>query len=109
MVRALAAKDYQAEAAFELPDFLKNLNYDGYQQIRYRPEQGPWYTDALRFTLQFFHPGYIYREPVLIHLAEDGQVHEFPFSPQQFAYGTNQFPKPLPGNLHFAGLHVFAG
>lgn len=103
--RALAAKDYRPEQT-KLPDFLKNLNYDGYLHIRYRPENGPWMGDHLPFTLQFFHPGYLYQDAVLIHLVEQGRVHDFHFSPSQFDYQTNRFPAPVPDNLSFAGLRV---
>ena len=103
--RALAAKDYRAEPR-KLPDFLKNLNYDGYLHIRYRPETGPWMKDHLPFTLQFFHPGYLYQDPVRVQLIEQGRVHDFPFSPSQFDYQTNRFPAPVPEDLSFAGLRV---
>ncbi len=104
--QALAAKPFQPDNGVALPDFLKNLDYDGYQQIEYRPDRGPWFKDHLRFTFQFFHPGYLYKDPVRIHLIENGRGDDFPFSPDQFKYGTNRFPKPLPPGLAFAGLRV---
>lgn len=103
--RVLASRDYRAEAN-KLPDFLNKLSYDDYQVIRFRPEQGPWHEDRLDFSLQFFHPGYLYRDPVIVHLVEQGQIRDFDFSPQQFDYGKVRFPESVPQDLHFAGLRV---
>ena len=103
--RDLAARDYRPEPN-KLPEVLKKLSYDDYQDIRFRSEQGPWPNERLEFTLQFFHPGYLYQDPVVIHLLEEGQVRDFEFSPQQFDYGRVTFPEPLPRDLHLAGLRV---
>ncbi len=62
--------------------------------------------EPLEFTLEFFHPGFLYQDPVLIHRVEEGQVRDFDFSPQQFDYGRVHFPEPLPRGIHFAGLRV---
>jgi glucans biosynthesis protein len=103
--RTLASREYHPEPN-KLPEFLKRLGYDDYQVIRFRPEQGPWHNEPLEFTLQFFHPGYLYQDPVLIHLVEERQVRDFDFSPDQFDYGRVKFREPWPGDLHFAGLRV---
>ena len=103
--RTLAARDYHPEPN-KLPEVLKKLGYDDYQAIRYRPEKGPWHNEPIEITLQFFHPGYLYQDPVLIHLVEEGQVRDFGFSPEQFDYGRVHFPEPLSRDLHFPGLRV---
>jgi glucans biosynthesis protein len=103
--RQLARKPFQADSA-KIPEFLKGLSYDRYQAIRYRPEEDPWFREKLPFTLQFFHPGNIYQDAVLIHLVDGETVTNFGFSPDQFDYGKNRFPEPVPRNLHFAGLRV---
>ena len=103
--RGLASRSYQPATA-KLPDELRHLNYNDYEAIRFRPEQGPWQNEHLDFTLQFFHPGFLYQDPVVIHLVEEGRVRDFEFSQKQFDYGRVHFPQPLPTGLHFAGLRV---
>lgn len=103
--RQRAATEYRAEPN-RLPQFLKSLGYDHYQMIRFRPETGPWAKDSGRFSLQFFHPGYLYQNPVAIHLVDQSRATDFHFSPTQFDYGRNQFPEPVPADLPFAGLRV---
>ncbi len=98
--RQRAATEYRPEPN-RLPQFLKGLGYDNYQMIRFRPEAGPWAEESGRFSLQFFHPGYLYQNPVAVHLVDQGRVTAFQFSPAQFDYGRNHFPKPMPADLQF--------
>ena len=51
-----------------MPDALKQdkLDYDKYRRIRFRGEQALWSADKLPYRVEFFHPGYIYQEPVRI-------------------------------------------
>jgi glucans biosynthesis protein len=102
----LASNEYRPVATPNLPEPFAKLSYDDYQSIHFVPAQGPWENEQLRFTFQFFHRGFIYREPVTIHLVEEGQVHDFSFAPSQFNYGKLKVPADLPADLQFAGLRV---
>jgi glucans biosynthesis protein len=104
--RELAANDYKPETGPELPGYLKDLTYDDYQSIRFLSSQTPWQGEGLGFSFEFFHRGYIYKDPVRIHLLEQGEVHEFQFSTKQFNYGKQRFREEVPSGLHFAGLKV---
>jgi glucans biosynthesis protein len=104
--KALAAQEYKQQTQPEVPDFIRNLTYDQYQCIRFRPEQSPWSQKQLRFSLEFFHRGYLYADPVRIHLLESGKLRDLPFSPELFDYGNNHFAKPISGDLGFAGFRV---
>jgi glucans biosynthesis protein len=105
-VRAMAAQPYHAEAAPVLPDSLKGLSFDQYQSLRFRPEQGPWHGQAMRFSLQFLHRGYLFQDSVRVYLVDAGQVQDFRFSPEQFDYSQLHLTKPVTGDLQFAGLRV---
>ncbi|HZR21566.1 MAG TPA: glucan biosynthesis protein [Verrucomicrobiae bacterium] len=104
--RALAAAEYHPDTRPELPETLKKLSYDDYQAIRFIPAQGPWQKENLRFTFQFFHRGFIYHDPVRIHLVEQNQVHDFLFNTNQFEYLKKGPEGALPADLSFAGLRV---
>lgn len=103
--RALASKEFHPRSS-DLPDAWKNLTYDQYQQIHFRPESGPWNGEPVRFTFQFFHRGFIYADPVLVHLIENGVVQDYPFSQAQFDYAAKPLPANLPPDNVFAGLRV---
>lgn len=103
--RALAEHPYQKPPAPPLPDFLRNLNYESYRLIRFRPDQSLWRTDS-KFRLQFFHPGYLFREPVRVNVLADGQTNQVRFSPEMFDYNLLTLQQPVPNDLYFAGLRL---
>lgn len=104
--RARAANEYHPDNKPELPDFLKKLNYDDYREIRFLEQQSQWHAERLPFEIQLFHRGYLFVDPVRIHLIEGGKVSDLQYAPAQFDYGRNQIPKPLPLDLQFAGLNL---
>ena len=68
-----------------LPATLAALSYDEYRAIAYRPDAAVW-RGAARFEIQLFHPGFLYPDPVRLHLIEDGAVTSLPFDPALFEY-----------------------
>ncbi len=104
--RDLASKAYAAVAEPKLPDALASLDYDQYQQVQFRPEAGPWHDQKLRFDLRLICRGYIYREPVKLHLLEGGQEQQVRFTISMFNPGRVQFKGPVPEGLDFAGFKV---
>jgi glucans biosynthesis protein len=106
LARSLAAKDFRPEQNADLPEALKKLTYDQYQAIRFRPEHSLWKDDHVRFIAQFFQRGYLYQDPVKIHVIDGGQVSDVAFSPEQFDYQTNRIPKDLPATLQFGGFRL---
>jgi glucans biosynthesis protein len=103
--RDSAKKEYKAPAA-RLPDHLKSLGYDAYMGIHFRREKSLWHGVPGRFEVQFLHPGYLYQEPVRIHVVEEGTEREVQFSPDMFDYGEHRVPEPLPRDLFLTGLRV---
>ena len=64
--KALAFQPYQ-EAKPEVPEWLKKLSYDQYNEIRFDPRLTRWRTEGLPFQMQFFHPGGLFTRPVRIN------------------------------------------
>src|SRR5437773_7037793 len=63
--KTLASGPYRPNE-MALPDVLRDLNYDTYRMITFRRERGLWYQAPTHFQAQFFHPGYLYKQPVAI-------------------------------------------
>lgn len=105
--QALAAASYQAPDN-NLPAALQNLTYDQYRNIRYKPEFSLWREEELPFEVQFFHPGFLYREPVTLHLVDDDgdEVSPLPFSAKAFDYGQAQLDLEDVESLGYAGFRV---
>src|SRR5579871_4954115 len=72
LARGLAQRAWQAPDA-SLPDALKNLDYQQYRAIRFDPAKALWRGQKLRFTAEFFHRGFLYKEAVKIYQVADGR------------------------------------
>lgn len=104
--RALAAQAAPAREEERLPRFLADLDYERYLRIHVPAEQSLWHGEPLRFRVQFFHPGYLYREPVGVSVVERDDLREIPFNPSYFDYSRVQLPGPVPEELSFAGIRL---
>ena len=62
---ALAAQSYKAPRS-DCPKALKDLSYDEYRDIRFKPARSLWRAANLPFEVQLFHPGLYYDKPVRI-------------------------------------------
>jgi glucans biosynthesis protein len=104
--KTLAAAPYKEDRR-RVPDFLMNINFDQWRDIRFRTENSLWRKDKLPFEVQFFHPGLYYEYGVTINsLAPDGTITSLTPSPELFNYGQNDFGDKVPGDIGFAGFRV---
>lgn len=105
--KALAAKPF-APVPASLPEGLKSLNDEQYRDIRFKPDAALWRNDDLPVQVEFVHRGPPYRAPVPIGILVEGKVQPVRYDPALFDFGRNAFPKPLPGDLGFAGFRLTA-
>ena len=105
---ALAAQSYKAPRN-ELPKALKDLSYDEYRDIRFRPARSLWRSANLPFEVQLFHPGLFYDKPVRIFEIVAGIPREVKFDPELFDYGKNNLDKAALRNAGFAGFRLHFG
>ncbi|PZO71466.1 MAG: glucan biosynthesis protein G, partial [Sphingomonas taxi] len=103
--RDLARQPYDP-AARELPEELRNLSFDRYRDIRFRPDRSLLAAGGSPFRMQMFHPGFLYRRPVVVNVVRDGIATPAPYSGALFDYGANKFERPLPVDLGFAGFRL---
>ncbi len=80
-----AAEEY-APPRGEVPSALAEMDYSTYQQIRFRRDAALWTGDDHGFSVQMFHPGFLFTDPVSLHVLEDGVSREVPFDPALFRY-----------------------
>ena len=104
LARDLAQKPYKAPDN-KLPDPLKDLTYDRYRMIRFKPDQAVWRNDGLPFQLQFFHRGFYYTNRVDIFEVKDGVAYPIIYSPAMFTFGDGPVPD-IRGHLGFAGFRI---
>lgn len=102
---ALANQPFQAVDT-QVPDFLKNLDYDQYRDIRFKADKSVWRAEGLPFELQFAPLGFLFQDRVVINLVVDGDVKPVEYANDLFDFGRNPVPDNLPKDLGFAGFKV---
>ncbi len=104
---AMAREPYQAHAPHDR-DLLFRIDYDAYQQITFRHDEGIW-VGRSAYPVELFHLGRYFMEPARIFVITDGQSREVLYDPALFSYGKADFARELPGDTGFAGLRVMSG
>ncbi len=107
--RELAAGAYQAPNKDSLPEWMKSLSYDQYRDIRFDPNKAMWGDTNSTFRAMFFHPGYLFLEPVGIHEFTETHRQRVRLFDGFFQYGplvTNR--GELPADAGFAGFRLHA-
>jgi glucans biosynthesis protein len=88
LAQKLARRRYKAPV--DIPTYgLGELDYDGYRDIRFRPDKAIWRKEDVGFELQLFPCAYIYRTPVEIFLVEGGEVRRLYGDPALFEFGDS--------------------
>ena len=84
-----------------------SVDYDAFQDIRFRPEMAVRLDGPGAFPVQLFHPGRFFQQPVRVHVVEDGTAREVLYDPALFTFGPKaSFVRDLPPDLGFAGFRV---
>jgi glucans biosynthesis protein len=103
--KALAAQPFQ-DPVVTVPEFLSQLTYDQWRDIRFRPERALWREKNLPFEVQFFHPGLYYDRVVGLNEVDSTGIKPVAFSPGLFDYGKNDIASRVPQDLGFAGFRL---
>jgi glucans biosynthesis protein len=103
--RDLAGAGYKAPQT-QLPQELRDLDYDALRDIRFRPENSLWRAEKLPFELMFFHPGRNFQDPVRINTIDPSGVKRVEFNTTMFDYGRNKLDQQKLRNVGFAGFRV---
>jgi len=102
MARQLALQPYKPPDS-TLPPALRNLDYEAYRSIRFDPAKALWRGQGRKFTVQFFHRGFLYQDRVEIHEVADGRAVPVPYSADLFSF--DKVP-PSSGDVGFAGFRI---
>jgi glucans biosynthesis protein len=105
----LATRPYE-ETKDILPQTVRDLTYDQYRDIRFRPEKALWRSEGLPFEVQFFQRASFAFMPssldkVMINVVDQGRVVRVPYTSDMFDFGRNVVAA-LPANLGFAGFRL---
>ncbi len=93
----------------DLPDVLQadKLNYDKYREIQFRHEKALWTAEQLPFRVEFFHPGYLYQEPIHLNEFTANASQPIRFVQDFFNYRTaTDIAGRIPANTGYAGFRL---
>lgn len=99
-----AARPYEPSGR-DTPKFFREINYDTYRRITFRPDTTVWGDANLKFQLQFYHPGYLYAG-VRLNEFTDTHAQPIPFAQSFFDYHDLKVPMSSRWGLEFAGFKV---
>ncbi len=102
--KALAAKPYQAPPL--IPQPLRNLTYQQYQGIRFKPERSLWAAGGSDFQVMLVSPGLYFTHPVTINVVDAGGVHAVVYRKGDFTFATPEVDAMVPDDLGFAGFKL---
>jgi glucans biosynthesis protein len=105
--RALAAEKF-VRPKIDLPKALQELSYDRYREIRFKLERAIWSSEGLPFIVELLHRGFLFTEPVAIHIVADGQARRIAYSPDLFTFGPGVSPPSEGSVTDFAGFRLRA-
>jgi glucans biosynthesis protein len=104
-----AQKPFHSPRA-DLPAILRadSLDYDKYREIRFRHENALWAAEGLPFHVEFFHPGYLYEEPVHMYEFMLNHMQPIRFSQDFFDYSpiVQSIKDQIPANTGYAGFRL---
>ena len=102
LARNLAQQPYKAPNS-PLPDDLAKLDYQAYRSIRFDPGHALWRGQGLKFTAEFFHRGFLYKDRVDIYQVTNGHAVPIRYSPDLFTFDK---VKPPTEDIGFAGFRL---
>lgn len=103
----LAQKPYQGPSQ-HLDPFFEGLKYDGHRQIRYRRDQALFSPLGDVYRVEFFHPGWMFKKPVVFFNIDGAQTRAVPFDRAKFDYGELKVPGQAVNPTGYAGFRVLA-
>jgi periplasmic glucans biosynthesis protein len=107
IARDLAQEEFHDVSESAIPEFLRTMGYDQWRDIRCKAACALWAKDRTKFTIQYFHPGFLFNKPVTINVVDGRAVRRVAFSPRLFDYGLTGFGEKVPKEgLGFGGFRV---
>ncbi|MES2997438.1 MAG: glucan biosynthesis protein [Verrucomicrobiota bacterium] len=107
--RELANRPYAPPSSANFPAWMAKLNYDQYKDIRFNQSRALWIADNLPFRAAFYHPGYLFREPVTLNEFTKGFQQRIRFAEGYFTYGHLVGERGvLPEDGGFGGFRLHA-
>ncbi len=104
LAAARAAAKYQPRPT--VPQVWRDLTYEQYKLIRFRPEAALWYGTDAPFNVDFFTPGLYFPHAIKVDIIEDGAARPVAFDLSMFEKSDSVPDLPVDDSLGFSGLRL---
>jgi glucans biosynthesis protein len=102
------AREPYTDTRHQVPQWLLDISYDQWRDIRFRADRALWRDRHLPFEVQFFHPGLYYPRTIAVNEVTPDGVRPVVSSSAEFDYGKNDFAGAIPADLGYAGFRIHA-
>ncbi|MBS3804539.1 MAG: glucan biosynthesis protein G [Oleiphilaceae bacterium] len=102
--RTLAAESYKAPTP--VPEFLRELDYDDYRNIRFKPDASLWRGSESGFEVMLVAPGSFYKRAVKINEIDADGVRPVEFDKSKFDFSNDSLARQIPADLGYAGFKL---
>lgn len=106
VAKAQTMASHEYEPPKVIPEFLRNLGYDDYQSIRFRPEASLWRQGRSRFQVMMVPAGSYYQHAVALNVVDSEGMRPVPFDRNLFDYPSPELLKRVPADLGYAGFKL---
>jgi len=101
--KALSAQPFQPPNR-PVPGSLLTLDYERHRAIQFDGRKALWLGEGLPFALEFFLPGYLHKQVVMLHEINDQSVRDIAFDPALFDNPGHNLA--LPADAGYAGFRI---
>jgi periplasmic glucans biosynthesis protein len=105
LARGLAERPYRSSEE-RIPPYLRQLGYDQYRDIRFKPGRALWRDAHLPFEAQFFLAAYLFSRPVVVNEVGPRGIRPVRATADLFDIRPGRLPQGLPPGLEFAGFRL---
>ncbi len=85
---------------------LDALTYDQFRGIRYRREAALWQGEGRGFSVDLFHPGFLFQEAVAVHVIGADTTTAIAFQPDRFDYADPALRPSSAEGMSYTGFRL---
>jgi glucans biosynthesis protein len=106
LARERAAAPYRQVESLPASLLKPNITYDQHRDIRFRTDRAHWRAESLPFEMMFFHPGWLFDQPVRINEITPEGVRHVAYDVNDFDFGKSGIDPSKLGDIGFAGFRI---
>lgn len=102
--KKLAKQPYEAPS--QIPAFMRDLDYNTYRAINFKPEHSLWHESNTNFQVMLVPPGRLYEHTVRLNVIDAQGARRVPFDKRHFEFPDAKLKKRIPPDLGYSGFKL---